>query len=121
MVELIRTSSGEVALTLSRIDPTEFAPAPLASGAPIVRKFDDCTGGLQDGNASGAPCVRFGVPHALNDGTSEARRGLAPFGRTCEPLATWLTAMSPSAPTASANGSTILRLMDMKSPCSVLG
>src|SRR2546427_2162391 len=111
MIESIRTSSGEVALTLSSTKPFEFAPAPLASGEPIVRKFDVCTGGLQDGNAKGAPCVLFGLRHCLNAGTSETRRGLAPLGRTCEPLATWLTAMNPSAPTASTNGSTIFLLM----------
>jgi hypothetical protein len=49
----------------------------------MVRKFDACTGGLQDGNASGAPCVLFGVAHALNAGTIDARIGEAPFGRTC--------------------------------------
>jgi hypothetical protein len=111
MLEVMSTSSGEVVFTFSRIDPTEFDGAPLLSGVPTVRKLDDCTGGLHDGNASGAPCVLFGVPHALKDGTSEARSGLAPLGRTCEPLATWLTAMSPSAPTARASGSTIFLLM----------
>jgi hypothetical protein len=95
------------------MNPVEFAPAPLASGEPIVRKFDVCTGGLQDGNASGAPCVLFGVAHALNDGTSEARSGDAPFGRTCVALATWLTAMNPIAPMASAKGSAIFLLMDI--------
>jgi hypothetical protein len=55
----------------------------------MVRKLDDCTGGLQDGNASGAPCVRFGLAHALKDGTSEADRGDAPFGRTCDAPAAW--------------------------------
>src|SRR6185503_21358667 len=89
--DVMSTSSGEVGLTFSRMNPVEFAPAPLASGEPIVRKFDVCTGGLQDGNASGAPCVRLGTVHALNDGTSEARSGVAPFGRTCDALASWLT------------------------------
>ena len=73
------TSSGEVDFTFNRMLATAFAGAPLASGDPTVRKFDDCTGGLQDGNASGAPCVLFGVAHALKDGTIEADSGVAPL------------------------------------------
>ena len=86
-------------LTLNVIDPTEFAPAPLASGLPTVRKLDAWTGGLQDGNASGAPWVLFGVAHALYAGTSEARKGVAPLGRTCDAPASELTSMKPSAET----------------------
>ena len=61
MLGVLITSPDE--RTLNVIDPTEFAPAPLASGLPTVRKLDAWTGGLQDGNASGAPWVLFGVPH----------------------------------------------------------
>src|SRR5256885_674328 len=75
-------SSGDVALTLMRMYPTEFAAAPFASGVPTVRKLDDCTGGLQDGNASGAPWVLLpGAAHCLYAGTSETRSGVAPLGR----------------------------------------
>ena len=47
--------------TPSLMKPTEFAPAPFASGEPMVSDVDDWTGGLHDGNASGGPCVRFGA------------------------------------------------------------
>jgi hypothetical protein len=111
MVDLISTSSGDDALTVRRMNPLEFAPAPLASGEPIVKEFDVWTGGLQDGNAKGAPCVLFGAVHCLKAGTVEARSGDAPLGLTCVALATWLTTMSPSAPRARASGSTIFLLM----------
>src|SRR6266540_1287083 len=112
MFAVIRTSSGEVVLTDSRIEPIELAAAPLASGAPTVSAFEVCTGGLQDGNASGAPWVLLPVPvHCLKAGTSEALMGEAPLGRTCVALATWLATMSPSAPMARTSGSTIFLLM----------
>src|SRR3954467_14588454 len=65
VLDLISTSEssggpGTPTLTSRRMNPTELAAAtPLASGVPTVRKFDAWTGGLQDGNANGAPCVRF--------------------------------------------------------------
>ena len=59
-----------------------FAPTLFASGLPIVRKLDDCTGGLHDPELSGAPCVRFGLVHWLYAGTRATRIGDAPFGRT---------------------------------------
>ena len=68
-------------ITLYLANPTEFAATPLASGVPTVSVLDDCTGGLHDGNASGAPCVRFGDVHALYAGTSETCSGVAPLGR----------------------------------------
>src|SRR5436190_22706147 len=97
-VESISTSSGELAFTRKSTNPVEFAAAPLASGDPIVRKFDVCTGGLQDGNARGAPCVLLGAPHALNAGTIDARIGDAPFGRTCDADESWVaTSAIPNA------------------------
>ena len=72
---------GTPTLTPSLMKPTEFAPAPFASGEPMVSDVDDWTGGLHDGNASGGPCVRFGAAHALYAGTIDARSGLAPTGR----------------------------------------
>src|SRR3954470_6876126 len=87
-LDLISTSEssggpGTPACTSRRTEATEFAGAPLASGEPTVRYVDVCTGGLQDGNASGAPCVLFGVVQALKAGTIETRNGVAPFGRGC--------------------------------------
>jgi hypothetical protein len=38
-------------------------------------------GGLHESFVNGAPWVRFGAVHCLYDGSSEARNGLAPFGR----------------------------------------
>ena len=35
---------------------------------------------MHDGNASGAPWVRFGAVHALYAGTKDTRSGVAPFG-----------------------------------------
>ena len=57
------------------MNPTEFAAAPFASGEPMVSDVEVWTGGLHDGNASGVPCVRFGVAHALYAGTIDARSG----------------------------------------------
>jgi hypothetical protein len=85
--------------------------APFASGEPTVSDVELWTGGLHDGNASGVPCVRFGVAHALYAGTTDARNGVAPFGRGCVALATLASAIIPSAPTARASGSTILFLI----------
>ena len=62
-------------------EPDEFAAAPLASGEPIVREPELCTGGLQDGNARGGPCWRLGDPHALYAGTSDARMASRPGPR----------------------------------------
>jgi hypothetical protein len=88
-----------------------FAGAPFTVGSPTVIDWDAWTGGLQDGNASGGPCVRFGAVHALNAGTSVTRNGLAPFGRTWPALASEATASITSAAEAKANGSTIRFLM----------
>jgi len=44
-----------------RIDPTELACAPLASGVPTVSALDSWTGGLHEGKVSGPPCVLFGA------------------------------------------------------------
>jgi hypothetical protein len=97
--------------TAMRSDPTEFAGAPFASGDPTVMEFDDWTGGLHDGNASGGPCVRFGAAHALYAGTSDATIGVAPFGRGWVALAIEAITINPIAPRARASGSTILFLM----------
>ena len=67
--------------TESVTDPIMFAGAP-ASGKPGVSAVDSCTGGLQDGWASGGPCVRFAEVHERYAGTSGVRIGVAPFGRT---------------------------------------
>jgi hypothetical protein len=64
------TPPGTPTFTISLANPMLFAAAPFASGEPIVTLFDVCTGGLQDGNTSGGPCVRLGVPHAWYDGTN---------------------------------------------------
>ena len=72
---------GLVELTEMRTKPVELAPAPFASGVPTVKKLELCVGGLQEGNASGGPCVRFGEPHGLYEGTSDTRSGVAPAGR----------------------------------------
>jgi hypothetical protein len=93
------------------MDPTEFAPAPFASGEPTVSDVEVWVGGLHDGNASGGPCVRFGAVHAVYAGTIDAEIGLADFGRGCVALATLAITSNPSAPTARANGSAILFLM----------
>src|SRR5687767_14027890 len=98
--------------TSSFTKPVMFAAAPLASGVPTVTEPDDWTGGLHDGNASGGPCVRFGVVHALYAGTRDTRSGVAPLGRGCVALAMEATTIITSAATASA-GSTILFLMDI--------
>src|SRR4029079_19170251 len=117
-LDLISTSEssggpGTPAWTSRRTDATEFAGAPLASGEPTVRKFEVWTGGLQDGNASGAPCVLFGAVHCLKAGTVETRSGVAPLGRGCVALAIWAMTNRPSDPRASASGSTIFLLMDI--------
>ena len=39
--------------------PVMFAPAPFASGVPVLRFADACVGGAQEGWLSGAPCVRL--------------------------------------------------------------
>jgi hypothetical protein len=74
---------------------------------------EDCTGGLQDGNASGGPWLRLGAVHALNAGTTVTRNGLAAFGRTWPALAIEATTITATADTAKASGSTILFLMVM--------
>ena len=56
---------GTPTITSIRIEPTEFAAAALASGVPTVTEPELGTAGLQDGNASGGPCVRFGAVHGL--------------------------------------------------------
>src|SRR5687767_7024021 len=89
---------GVPATTVILMNPTEFAAAPLASGEPMVSDVEVWTGGLHDGNASGVPCVRFGVVHWLYAGTSDARSGLAPFGRGCVALAADAITIIPSAP-----------------------
>ena len=58
----------------------QSASAPFASDVPTVMEFDDCTGGLHDGNASGGPCVRFGAVHSLYAGTSDVTSGLPTAG-----------------------------------------
>ena len=62
-------------------EPLELAAAPFASGVPTVSHADSGTGPLQDGNASGGPCVRFGALHGLNATVRGTRIGVAPFGR----------------------------------------
>src|SRR5687768_16091213 len=104
---------GVPTLTSSFANPTEFAPAPLASGVPTVTDPEAWTGGLHDGNASGGPCVRFGAVHALYAGTSDATIGVAPLGRGCEALASEAITIIPIAPRARASGSAILFLMDI--------
>jgi hypothetical protein len=44
-------------------------------------EFEEWTGGLQDGNASGGPWFRLGAVHALNAGTSGTLKTPAAFGR----------------------------------------
>ena len=73
---------GLPASTLSTKAPVEFAAAPFASGVPTVRKSEVGTGGPQEPNESGAPCVLFGAAQGLKAGTSEARKGEAPLART---------------------------------------
>ena len=87
--------------------PTEFAPAPFASGDPMVRFVDVWTGGLHDGNASGGPCVRFGAAHALYAGTIDARSGLAPTGRGCVADANSAATSIVRADAASASGTRV--------------
>jgi hypothetical protein len=62
---VIKTSSGEVVFTRTRVYPIAFEGAPFASGVPTVRKLDAGAGGRQEGNASGEPCVRLGATHGL--------------------------------------------------------
>ena len=59
---------------LYRANPTEFAPAPLASGVPTVTSGEACEGELQDAKASGGPCTRSGV-RAFLVRAVRARRG----------------------------------------------
>ena len=61
--------------------PTEAAPLPFTSGVPIVRGRELRTGGAQEPNESGAPCVRPGAMHSEKAGTSATRTGVAPRGR----------------------------------------
>ncbi len=68
--------------TASLTDPVILAAAPFASGVPGVSAVDSCTGGLQDGWASGGPCIRFAEVHGWYAGTSGVRIGPAPAGRT---------------------------------------
>src|SRR3954447_7156503 len=70
-----------VGATSSRTEPIDFDSAGLPSPTPRVRLEEPGTGGAQDGNASGAPCVRLAAVQALKAGTSEARKGVAPLGR----------------------------------------
>ena len=53
--------SGSPVMTPKRTLPIDFAPLPLLSGVPTVRNCDSRSGGLQDGNESGAPCERLGA------------------------------------------------------------
>ena len=71
---------------MNSANPVDCAavPFPGVSGVPIVSWVDDLTGGLHDGNASGAPCVKpagDGPVHWLNASSSETRSGEAPLGR----------------------------------------
>src|SRR4051794_10433758 len=70
-----------VGVTSRRTEPIDFDSAGLPSPTPRVRLEEPGTGGAHDGNARGAPCVRLGAMQAWNAGTSEARKGVAPFGR----------------------------------------
>src|SRR5690242_2066208 len=54
------------------------------SPVPTVSCAEASCGGAQDGNASGAPCVRFGAAHATLAVTSANRVGVAPLGRAYE-------------------------------------
>jgi hypothetical protein len=78
------SSSGVLKLprtALATSDPTLFAALPFASGDPIVRSLDACTGGLQDGEFRGVPWVELGDVHGTKAGTSAVLNGVAPFGR----------------------------------------
>ena len=50
--------------TLNWTNPLPLAPAPFASGEPIVRALDDCPGGVQAGWSSGSPCVVLADVHS---------------------------------------------------------
>jgi hypothetical protein len=102
---------GTPAITLILMNPTEFAAAPFASGEPTVNDVELWTGGLHDGNASGVPCVRFGDAHALYAGTTDARSGVAPFGRGCVALAAVAITIIPSAAMAITTAGAILFLI----------
>jgi uncharacterized protein len=102
-------------------NPWDLAGAPFASGVPTVKKFEAGAGGLQDGNASGGPCVRFVAVHWLNAGTSGTRIGVAPCGRGWLAPAMEVITMSPIAPTARANGNTIRRLAVAIEPLPLCG
>ncbi len=59
-------------ITDMRTEPTEFAPAPFASGVPTVIWLEVCVGGLQEPSGfdalpgkSGGPCTRLGLVHWL--------------------------------------------------------
>jgi hypothetical protein len=101
---------GAPTCTSNLMNPTEFAAAPFASGVPTVKKLEGETGGLQEGNASGGPWVRFGAVHWLYAGTSGIRIGVAPFGRGCVAPATWAANMESSTAIARAAGKVNLAL-----------
>jgi hypothetical protein len=105
--------------TVSFTKPSLLAAAPFADGSPTVTLVEDCTGGLQDGNAKGGPWFRLGAVHALNAGTRVTRNGLAAFGRTWPALAIEATTITATAEVAKANGSTILFLMLITPPSKV--
>ena len=52
------------AIALYCAKPFAFAAWPFDSGVPTVSWLDASTGGLQDADASGGPCVRFGAVQA---------------------------------------------------------
>jgi hypothetical protein len=101
--------------------PVLFAAAPLASGVPTVMDWDVWTGGLHDGNASGGPCVRLGVVHALYAGTSDTRNGVAPFGRGCVAVAIEATTIIATALRARTSGIPTLLLMVIRPSLPKLG
>ena len=74
---------GAPTTTLSRTWPIERESAGLPSPTPTVRWVDPGWTGLQEPNASGGPCVRFGEVHGFAAGTSGTRKGDAPLGRGC--------------------------------------
>src|SRR5688572_9660225 len=81
-------ADGFPVITSTRMNPTKPGGLPFASLVPTVNDVESWTGGRQEGNARGGPCVRFGAKQPLYEGTSESRRGVAPFGRGYPPVAT---------------------------------
>src|SRR5438132_8050263 len=75
---------GSPVITFSSREAVDFAGSPFESGVPTVSVLELCAVGLHEPYVSGAPCVRLGAVHCLYDGSSDARNGVAPRGRTYE-------------------------------------